>query len=446
MDPDSYLSRFAELCSGVTFSTPDLGAMIALILAILLLYVSGFVSASEIAFFSLTPSDLSEIEDGKHTSDARIKSLLAESERLLATILISNNFVNVMIIMLCNYFFAFVIDFGDAKILEFLVITVILTFLLLLFGEIMPKIFSSQNALKFSRKAAPTLTILRKVFWPLSSMLVSSTFIINKIAHKKHQSLSVDELSQALELTDKNEISEESNMLEGIIRFGEETAREIMTSRIDMIDLDIESSFSEVLKCVVDNGYSRIPVYKDSRDNVKGILYVKDLLPYIEDCDDFNWRKLIRPAFFVPETKMIDDLLRDFQANKVHMAIVVDEFGGTSGLVTMEDVIEEIVGEINDEYDEEERMYVKISDNTYIFEAKILLSDFYKILKIDSEIFDDISEDADTLAGLLLSIKGEFPVRQEKIPYQNFVFEILEMDSRRILKVKVVVNQDKLEL
>lgn len=446
MDPDSYLSRFAELCSGVTFSTPDLGAMIALILAILLLYVSGFVSASEIAFFSLTPSDLSEIEDGKHTSDARIKSLLAESERLLATILISNNFVNVMIIMLCNYFFAFVIDFGDAKILEFLVITVILTFLLLLFGEIMPKIFSSQNALKFSRKAAPTLTILRKVFWPLSSMLVSSTFIINKIAHKKHQSLSVDELSQALELTDKNEISEESNMLEGIIRFGEETAREIMTSRIDMIDLDIESSFSEVLKCVVDNGYSRIPVYKDSRDNVKGILYVKDLLPYIEDCDDFNWRKLIRPAFFVPETKMIDDLLRDFQANKVHMAIVVDEFGGTSGLVTMEDVIEEIVGEINDEYDEEERMYVKISDNTYIFEAKILLSDFYKILKVDSEIFDDISEDADTLAGLLLSIKGEFPVRHEKISYQNFIFEVLEMDSRRILKVKVVVNQDKLEL
>ncbi len=446
MDPDSYLSRFAELCSGVTFSTPDLGAMIALILSVLLLYVSGFVSASEIAFFSLTPSDLSEIEDGKHTSDARIKSLLAESESLLATILISNNFVNVMIIMLCNYFFAFVIDFGDAKILEFLVITVILTFLLLLFGEIMPKIFSSQNALKFSRKAAPTLTILRKVFWPLSSMLVSSTFIINKIAHKKHQSLSVDELSQALELTDKNEISEESNMLEGIIRFGEETAREIMTSRIDMIDLDIESSFSEVLKCVVDNGYSRIPVYKDSRDNVKGILYVKDLLPYIEDCDDFNWRKLIRPAFFVPETKMIDDLLRDFQANKVHMAIVVDEFGGTSGLVTMEDVIEEIVGEINDEYDEEERMYVKISDNTYIFEAKILLSDFYKILKVDSEIFDDISEDADTLAGLLLSIKGEFPVRHEKIPYQNFVFEILEMDSRRILKVKVVVNQDKLEL
>lgn len=440
MDPDSYLSHLADLCNGVVVNTPDFGALIALVLAILLLYASGFVSASEIAFFSLTPSDLSEIEEGKHSSDARIKALLGESERLLATILISNNFVNVMIIMLCNYFFASVIDFGGAKILEFLVITVILTFLLLLFGEIMPKIFSSQNALKFSRKAAPIMTVLRKVFWPLSSMLVSSTYIINKVAHKKPQSLSVDELSQALELTDKNEISEESNMLEGIIRFGEETAREIMTSRIDMVDIDIESSFSEVLKCVVENGYSRIPVYEDSRDNVKGILYVKDLLPYIEDGDDFNWRKLIRPAFFVPETKMIDDLLRDFQANKVHMAIVVDEFGGTSGLVTMEDVIEEIVGEINDEYDEDERMYVKLSDSTYIFEAKILLSDFYKILKADPDEFEEVSEDADTLAGFLLSLKGEFPLLHEKITFNNYCFEILEMDVRRILKVKVVIN------
>ena len=439
MDPDSYLSRLADLCNGVTVVAPDFGAVIALILATLLLYASGFVSASEIAFFSLTPSDLSDIEDGKHTSDARIKSLLDESERLLATILISNNFVNVMIIMLCNYFFASVINFGDAKILEFLVITVILTFLLLLFGEIMPKIFSSQNALKFSRKAAPVLSVLSKVFWPLSSMLVSSTFIINKVARKKPQGLSVDELSQALELTDKNEISEESNMLEGIIRFGEETAKEIMTSRIDMIDIDMESSFSEVLKCVVDNGYSRIPVYETSRDNVKGILYVKDLLPYLESGDDFNWHKLIRPAFFVPETKMIDDLLRDFQTNKVHMAIVVDEFGGTSGLVTMEDVIEEIVGEINDEYDEEERMYVKTSDNIYIFEAKILLSDFYKVMKADSEVFEEVSDDAETLAGFLLAIKGDFPVLHETISFSKYNFEILEMDARRIMKVKVVV-------
>lgn len=445
MDPDSYLCRFADLFNGVTVTAPDAGAIFAIVLAVLLLYTSGFVSASEIAFFSLTPSDLSEIDEEKHNSDVRIKSLLADSERLLATILISNNFVNVMIIMLCNFFFASVIDFGDSKLLEFLVITVILTFLLLLFGEIMPKIYSAQNALAFSRRAAPVLNVLSYVFKPLSSVLVRSTVFINKVAHKKPQGLSVDELSQALELTDKNEISEESNMLEGIIRFGEETAKEVMTSRLDMVDLDIDSTFSEVLKCVVDNGYSRIPVYQDNRDNVKGILYIKDLLPYLEKGDEFNWRKLIRPAFFVPETKMIDDLLRDFQSNKVHMAIVVDEFGGTSGIVTMEDIIEEIVGEINDEYDDEERTYVKVSDNVYVFEAKTLLSDFYKIMKTDPEEFEEVSDDAETLAGFILAVKGEFPSLNEEFVFGRYVFKILEMDARRILKVKVTVGPEPID-
>ena len=445
MDPDSYLCRFADLFNGVTVTAPDAGAIFAIVLAVLLLYTSGFVSASEIAFFSLTPSDLSEIDEEKHNSDVRIKSLLADSERLLAIILISNNFVNVMIIMLCNFFFASVIDFGDSKLLEFLVITVILTFLLLLFGEIMPKIYSAQNALAFSRRAAPVLNVLSYVFKPLSSVLVRSTVFINKVAHKKPQGLSVDELSQALELTDKNEISEESNMLEGIIRFGEETAKEVMTSRLDMVDLDIDSTFSEVLKCVVDNGYSRIPVYQDNRDNVKGILYIKDLLPYLEKGDEFNWRKLIRPAFFVPETKMIDDLLRDFQSNKVHMAIVVDEFGGTSGIVTMEDIIEEIVGEINDEYDDEERTYVKVSDNVYVFEAKTLLSDFYKIMKTDPEEFEEVSDDAETLAGFILAVKGEFPSLNEEFVFGRYVFKILEMDARRILKVKVTVGPEPID-
>ena len=445
MDPDSYLCRFADLFNGVTVTAPDAGAIFAIVLAVLLLYTSGFVSASEIAFFSLTPSDLSEIDEEKHNSDVRIKSLLADSERLLATILISNNFVNVMIIMLCNFFFASVIDFGDSKLLEFLVITVILTFLLLLFGEIMPKIYSAQNALAFSRRAAPVLNVLSYVFKPLSSVLVRSTVFINKVAHKKPQGLSVDELSQALELTDKNEISEESNMLEGIIRFGEETAKEVMTSRLDMVDLDIDSTFSEVLKCVVDNGYSRIPVYQDNRDNVKGILYIKDLLPYLEKGDEFNWRKLIRPAFFVPETKMIYDLLRDFQSNKVHMAIVVDEFGGTSGIVTMEDIIEEIVGEINDEYDDEERTYVKVSDNVYVFEAKTLLSDFYKIMKTDPEEFEEVSDDAETLAGFILAVKGEFPSLNEEFVFGRYVFKILEMDARRILKVKVTVGPEPID-
>ena len=441
MDPDSYLCRLADLFDGVTVYPPSVGAIVAITLAILLLFASGFVSASEIAFFSLSPNDLSEIEKEEHPSDRRITDLLKDSERLLATILISNNFVNVTIIMLCNFFFAEVVDFGHAVIVEFLVITVVLTFLLLLFGEIMPKIYSAQHTLKFCRFAAPVLIVLRKVFSPLSNLLVRSSFIVNKCVAKRNYNISVDDLSQALELTDKAEISEESNILEGIIRFGGETAKEVMTSRLDMVDLDITSTFKEVLDCVVENGYSRVPVYKDSRDNIKGILYIKDLLPHLKKGEDFQWQSLIRPAYFVPETKMIDDLLRDFQANKIHIAIVVDEFGGTSGIVTMEDIIEEIVGEINDEYDEEERSYVKVNDHTYVFEAKTLLSDFYKIVKIDSETFEDVVGDADTLAGLLLEIKGEFPKLHEKLEYDNFLFEVLEMDARRILKVKVIIGK-----
>ena len=441
MDPDSYLCRLADLFDGVTVYPPSVGAIVAITLAILLLFASGFVSASEIAFFSLSPNDLSEIEEEEHPSDRRITDLLKDSERLLATILISNNFVNVTIIMLCNFFFAEVVDFGHAVIVEFLVITVVLTFLLLLFGEIMPKIYSAQHTLKFCRFAAPVLMVLRKVFNPLSNLLVRSSFIVNKCVAKRNYNISVDDLSQALELTDKAEISEESNILEGIIRFGGETAKEVMTSRLDMVDLDITSTFKEVLDCVVENGYSRVPVYEDSRDNIKGILYIKDLLPHLKKGEDFQWQSLIRPAYFVPETKMIDDLLRDFQANKIHIAIVVDEFGGTSGIVTMEDIIEEIVGEINDEYDEEERSYVKVNDHTYVFEAKTLLSDFYKIVKIDSETFEDVVGDADTLAGLLLEIKGEFPKLHEKLEYDNFLFEVLEMDARRILKVKVIIGK-----
>ena len=445
MDPDSYLCRLADLFDGVVVTPPSVGAVIAIVLAVMLLFASGFVSASEIAFFSLTPNDLNDIEEENHSSDKYIKSLLKDSERLLATILISNNFVNVTIIMLCNFFFAEVIDFGTSVILEFLVITVILTFLLLLFGEIMPKIYSAQRALKFARFAAPMVNVLKKVFYPVSAVLVRSGFLVNKLVAKKNYSISVDELSQALELTDKAEISEESNILEGIIRFGAETAKEVMTPRLDMVDLEITTPYSEVLKCVVENAYSRVPVYMDSRDNIKGILYIKDLLPHLNKGGNFRWQTLVRPAYFVPETKKIDDLLRDFQANKIHIAIVVDEFGGTSGIVTMEDIIEEIVGEINDEYDEEERTYVKLNDSTYIFEAKTLLSDFYKILKLDPEEFEEVEGEADTIAGLLLEIKGEFPKLHEKLEFRHYQFEVLEMDARRILKVKVLIGEPEPE-
>ena len=441
LDPDSYLYQLAGWFDAITVETPTLGAVIALVLAVLLLFCSGFVSASEIAFFSLSPNDLNEIEQSNKTCDKKIMALLDDSERLLATILISNNFVNVTIIMLCNYFFGEVIDFGVAKVLEFLVLTVLLTFLLLLFGEIMPKIYSSQNTLPFCRSAASVLMVLRKVFYPLSGLLMHSSYIVNRVVTKENHNISVDELSQALELTDREEIKEERNILKGIIRFGDETAKEVMTSRLDMVDLDINTPFHQVLQSVVENGYSRMPVYAGSRDNIKGILYIKDLLPHLTKGDNFRWQSLIRPPYFVPETKMIDDLLHDFQKNHIHIAVVVDEFGGTSGIVTLEDIIEEIVGEINDEYDEEERQYVKVGENSYIFEAKILLADFYKILSVEEEEFDPIVGEAETLAGLLLEIKGEFPHLHEKLEYGKYTFEVLEMDTRRILKVKVDVNE-----
>ena len=413
-----------------------------MIITLMLLFMSGFVSASEIAFFSLAPTDLNKIEEGDSSTDKRIITLRSDSERLLATILIANNFVNVLIIMLCNYIISCILHFGvGSEIAEFVFTTVILTFLLLLFGEIMPKIYSAQHTLSFCRIAAPAISLLRTIFYPFSSLLVHSSFIAEKVASKESHSISVEELDQALELTDKKEIAEERNMLKGIIRFGDETVKEVMTSRQDIVDLDFHSSFQEVIQCIVENNYSRIPVYADNEDNIKGILYIKDLLPHLSKPANFRWQTLVRPATFVPETKMIDDLLRDFQAQKVHIAIVVDEFGGTSGLVTMEDIIEEIVGEINDEYDEDERPYTRLNQNTYIFEAKTLLSDFRKIMQLPEDAFDNVASEADTLAGLLLEIKGEFPQEHERIQHGRFTFEVMEMDERRIVKIKVIVGK-----
>ena len=439
MDPDAYLCQLADVFNSISVTAPSLSALICIVLASVLLLVSGFASASEIAFFSLSPADLSTIAERKHPSDEKIGRLLEDTERLLATILITNNFVNVTIIMLCNVFFMDVFEF-HSPIAEFLVLTVALTFLLLLFGEIMPKIFSAQNTLRFCRLAATGITMFRSIFYPVASVLVHSTSFLNKHFTRKNHNISVDELSQALELTDKTELKEESNILEGIIRFGGETAKEVMTSRLDVVDLEIRTPFKEVIKCVVENVYSRIPVYAETRDNIKGVLYIKDLLPHLNKGENFRWQSLIRPAYFVPETKMIDDLLRDFQANKIHIAIVVDEFGGTSGIVTMEDIIEEIVGEIHDEYDDEERTYSIVNDHTWVFEAKTQLTDFYKITKLNPEEFEAVTGDADTVAGLLLELKGEFPALHEKVPYLHYEFEVLEMDNRRILKVKFLIK------
>ena len=434
------MDYFQQLISEVTLLSPTIGAIIAGVSACLLLFVSGFASGSEIAFFSLSPNDLSELDDEKNDADTKIKQLRKESERTLATILITNNLVNVAIIMLFGYFFDHLIDFGGAWWLEFLCMTVLLTFLLLLFGEIMPKVYAGQHSLRFCRSTVGGILFCRKLFYPFASIVVSSGRLADKVVQKENHVLSVDDLEQALELTDKEDIKEEQRMLEGIVRFGDETAKEVMTSRQDVVDLDFQSTFQEVLQCVVENNYSRIPVYQGDSDHVRGILYIKDLLPHLSKGSSFRWQTLIRPPYFVPETKKIDDLLREFQENKVHIAIVVDEFGGTSGIVTLEDVLEEIVGEINDEYDEDEKSYQRINSNTFIFEGKTLLSDFYKILKVDDDIFEEVEGDADTIAGLLLEIKGEFPRLREKIDYRDFTFEILEMEERRISKVKVVVH------
>ena len=439
-----FLNELVESFSSIAFQVPSAGAWVALVAALLLLMCSAFVSGSEIAFFSLSPSDLNTIEESHRACDAKILSLRQDSERLLATILICNNLVNVAIIMLLNYFCIQTVTFG-VEWLEFVCLTVVLTFLLLLFGEVVPKIYSSQRTLAFCRFAAPTLSVLTKLCSPLSRVLIRSRIVTERFVHAEPPSLTVDDLEKAMELTDKRDIAEESSMLQGIIRFGGEMAREVMTSRMDIVDLEIRTPFPEVLKCIVENNYSRIPVYQGSQDNIKGVLYIKDLLPHLGKPANFRWQSLIRPPYFVPETKMIDDLLRDFQRDKVHIAIVVDEFGGTSGIVTMEDIIEEIVGEISDEYDEDERSYVRLNHNTFIFEGKTLLTDFTRTLKLDDEYFESVQGEADTLAGLLLEVKGDFPELHERTTFGRCTFEVMELDERRIVKVKVILKDEEPE-
>ena len=433
---DSFL---LDISSYITVNPISPSILISILLAFFLILLSGFASASEIAFFSLSPADLEAMDPDKSPLDMLVQKLRDDSERTLATILITNNLVNVTIIMLCNYILTNLLTFS-AEWLQFLCVTILLTFLLLLFGEIIPKLYGNTNPLAFCRKAVKGVMFFRKLFWPIETILLKSGAFAEKVLQKENRQLSIDDLEQALELTDKSDIKDEQSMLQGIIRFGDETAKEVMTSRQDIIDLDIRCSYEDVLKCIVDNNYSRIPVYQDNKDNIRGVLYIKDLLPHLSKPANFRWQSLIRPPYFVPETKKIDDLLREFQENKVHIAIVVDEFGGTSGIVTLEDILEEIVGEINDEYDEEEHNYTKLDANSYIFEGKTLLNDFTKILNLPDDEFDDVEGDADSLAGLLLEIKGDFPAVHEILKYKRYTFEVLEIDERRISKVKVIIG------
>ena len=445
IDISALVQTFLFSLPEVSVNTPSVSAIVALVLAVMLLLFSAFASGSEIAFFSLSRENLDELGESNLSRDKRILRLIGEPDRLLATILIVNDFVNVGIVMLLNYFFLSIFDFGiDAEWLEFLLLTVVLTFLLLLFGEVMPKIYSKSNPLKFARFSSNGFCLLSWLLSPFAKLLVRSTTFTQRLVSKKNHLLSVDELEQALEMTDNKEIGEQKKMLEGIIRFGDETVKNIMTSRLDMVMLDIRAPYSEVLKCAAENAYSRIPVYGKTQDDIRGVLYIKDLIPHLDRGETFRWQSLVRQPFFVPETKKIDDLLCDFQAVKVHMAIVVDEFGGVSGLITLEDIIEEIVGEINDEFDDADTSYEQIDDKVYLFDGRTMLSDFYKITSLDSDDFEALSGEADTLAGLLLEVKGEVPLLHEKIECNGVVFEVVQKDKHRLVKIKAtlpIVNE-----
>jgi len=426
-----------------SLSTSDLiSAIISLIVSILLLALSSLISASEVAFFSLNPQTINELEESERKADKNILKLLQTPQRLLATILIGNNFVNVAIILLLTHVTTSILNFENVPFLGFIFQAIFITFVLLLFGEIMPKVYATQFAKKAALKSAPLITTLGKMVSPFVSFLVNSTSVVNsRLAKHTRSNISMDELSHALELT-SNSKDEDTDILEGIIKFGNIQVVDIMTSRLDMIMVDIKTNYKQLLDIIIKSGYSRIPVYSENRDNIKGLLYSKDLLPHLDKPVNFRWQSLVRQAYFVPETKMIDDLLNEFQLNKVHLAMVVDEYGGTSGLITLEDILEEIVGDISDEYDNEEQLFTKIDNHTFIFEAKILLNDFFKIAEIEEDDFVKVVDEVETLAGLILELKGDIPAKNERIGYGRYIFEIIAVDNRRIKKVKLFIKDE----
>ena len=406
--------------------------------------ISAFVSGSEIAFFGLTPQEVEEIEDKDTPKNKKILKLLHNSERLLATILITNNLVNVTMVVLLTFAINQVVTFNSA-LLNFLVQTVFMTFLLLLCGEIFPKLLARGRKVKWVETAVDGIDLFYTVLRPLAAVMARSSVVVNRIVSKEQRNISTDELEKALEISDVTD-GREKEMLEGILSFGEIEAHEIMIPRVDVTSIEYQDSWEEVMRIILETGYSRIPVYDTTEDSIVGILYSKDLLPYVDRKDpDFRWQSVLRPPYFVPESRMIDDLLEDFRTRKIHIAIVVDEYGGTRGIVTLEDIIEEIVGEIDDEYDDVQHMYKKIGPDSYIFEAKIPVADFCHVIGIDESELGDCGE-AETLAGLLLKLKGDFPTLKETLVLGSMHFHVLKMEKRRIVKVSLrIVDQNRSE-
>lgn len=418
----------------------DFSLVSSILMLFILLACSALISGAEVALFSLTPSDL-EIENNQNNKRITlISSLLDKPKKLLATILVANNFINIAIVILFAYLGNFLFRGISSSIVKFILEVVVVTFLILLFGEILPKIYASRNKLKFATLMAYPLRVLDVLFSPVTLPMRNITLAIHSKLGKQKSNLSVDQLSQALELaSDEDTTKEEQKILQGIVSFGNTDTKQVMRPRIDIFALHVEQKYSEIIPEIIHSGYSRIPIYKDSIDTIVGILYVKDLLPYI-DRKQLDWATLLREPFFVPENKKLDDLMAEFQEKKVHLAVVVDEYGGTSGLISLEDIIEEIVGDISDEFDDEELVYSKLDAKNYVFEGKTALKDFYRVIKLEEEsVFEDQKGEAETLAGFILEISKSFPKTSSKINFENYVFTIEALDKKRIKRVKVTL-------
>ena len=425
----------------------SLSALLAIVTIVVLLIIVAFVSAAESAFFSLSPYEMEELKTSSTKIDRKILSFIDAPKRLLATLVISANFLSIAIVIL-NATFVFgengLFDFSQNPLLGFIMQVVLITFLILLVGEVTPKIYATQNSLSVTRALVYFVQFLQGLFKPISMFLIYSTSLLDKLIKPNSHNISIGELSQALDLTNDDNIPEEDHkILQGIVKFGNTDVKQIMKPRIDVTAFEIGTEFKKLLEGITACGFSRLPIYKETLDNIAGVLYTKDLLQYLNNADDFNWQGIIRPPFYVPENKKIDDLLREFQHKKNHLAVVVDEYGGTSGIVTFEDVIEEIVGEINDEFDDDELTYSKLDENNYVFEGKAHLNDVYRIIEINGEEFEDAKGEADTLAGLIIEIEGRIPAKNEKIKFKNLLFTIESADNRKIKRVKITVVKDE---
>ena len=435
--PSQYL--LAQLING-----DSLFIIVSSVFILILLGMSALISGSEVAFFSLSSRDLAECKDRGKQSDEKILSLVSKPKLLLATILILNNFVNVSIVTLSTFMAWEITGSRSTEGSVIAILTFSITLAIVFFGEVLPKVYATQNNLSLARITAPFLKVAETVFLPLSMLLMSMSGIIERRYEKRGYDISVEELNQALEITTKGEETsmEEKDILKGIVNFGTLTVKQIMKSRMDIMAFDIEIDFHELMDKVNKSGYSRVPVYRETIDKIEGLLYVKDLLPFINENEHFQWQKLLRQGFFVPETKKIDSLLKDFQEKRIHMAIVVDEYGGTSGLITLEDIIEEIVGEINDEFDDDEIAYNKLDEKTYIFEGKTSLNDFCKVIDINPSVFEKVKGESESLGGLLLEINNKLPHAGEKILFERFVFTVVSVDNRRIKRIRVFLKEE----